>query len=245
MGPPPRPLRRLSVAIAFVACAATTAWACAAMRGGMAMPGGWTMSMAWMRMAGQGWAAAAATFVAMWAVMMAAMMTPSLSPVLLHHRRPVRVAAGYLAVWTAIGAAIYPVGVALAIAEMRAPALARAVPLATGVALIAAGVVQLGPGTLTALARCRDRSCCLPGRRPGPRAALRDGVRLGRRCARCCAAPMAVLVLWGVMDVVAMIVVGAAITVERLAPRPRPIVRALGAAAIAAGGIAIARAALA
>ena len=51
--------------------------------GGMPMPGGWTMSMPWMRMPGQSWPAAAASFLGMWIVMMAAMMLPSLVPMLL------------------------------------------------------------------------------------------------------------------------------------------------------------------
>jgi predicted metal-binding membrane protein len=50
--------------------------------GGMPMPGGWTMSMAWMRMPDKTWAGAAASFVGMWAVMMAAMMLPFLAPML-------------------------------------------------------------------------------------------------------------------------------------------------------------------
>jgi hypothetical protein len=42
----------------------------------MPMPGGWTMSMAWMRMPGQTWPGAAASFLGMWVVMMVAMMLP-------------------------------------------------------------------------------------------------------------------------------------------------------------------------
>ena len=48
--------------------------------GVMVMPGGWTMSMAWMRMPGQTWAGAAASLLAMGIVMMVAMMLPSLIP---------------------------------------------------------------------------------------------------------------------------------------------------------------------
>jgi hypothetical protein len=38
---------------------------------GMPMPGGWTMSMAWMRMPGQTWLGAATSFLGMWVVMSA------------------------------------------------------------------------------------------------------------------------------------------------------------------------------
>jgi len=57
--------------------------------GGMPMPGGWTMSMAWMRMPGQTWLGATASFLGMWLVMMFAMMLPSLLPMLRHYREAV------------------------------------------------------------------------------------------------------------------------------------------------------------
>src|SRR5439155_4659683 len=61
-----------SVAVTIVWCARMSAM------GEMPMPGGWTMSMAWMRMPGQTWPGAAASFLCMWVVMMVAMMLPSL-----------------------------------------------------------------------------------------------------------------------------------------------------------------------
>jgi predicted metal-binding membrane protein len=50
--------------------------------------GGWTMSMAWMRMPGQTWPAATASFLGMWVVMMVAMMLPALVPMLQRYARP-------------------------------------------------------------------------------------------------------------------------------------------------------------
>ena len=93
--------------------------------GGMPMPGGWTMSMVWMRMPGQTWPGAAASFLGMWAVMMTAMMLPSLVPVLWRYhqadsatgdlgRLTALVGLGYFVVWTMIGTAAFPLGVALA-----------------------------------------------------------------------------------------------------------------------------------
>ena len=69
-------------ALVFIASVALTIAWCASMSamGGMPMPGGWTMSMAWMRMPGQTWPGAAASFLGMWVVMMVAMMLPSLLP---------------------------------------------------------------------------------------------------------------------------------------------------------------------
>src|SRR6185503_20267442 len=112
-------------ALCFIASAAVTVAWCASMSSmpGMEMPGGWTMSMAWMRMPGQGWPGAAATFLGMWLVMMIAMMLPALVPRLFDDRRSGRstlaVAAGYFAVWLAFGVALFPAGAILADLAMR------------------------------------------------------------------------------------------------------------------------------
>jgi len=50
------------------------------------------MSIARMRMPGQGWLGAAATFMGIWVVMMVAMMLPSLVPMLSGYRRSIRAA---------------------------------------------------------------------------------------------------------------------------------------------------------
>src|SRR5256712_12087723 len=71
-------------ALLFAASAAlTTVW-CGSMSamGKMPMPGGWTMSMAWMPMPGQTWLGAFGSFVGMWVVVMILMMLPSLVPTL-------------------------------------------------------------------------------------------------------------------------------------------------------------------
>src|SRR2546429_394764 len=138
-------------ALLFVASVAATIVSCASMSamGEMSMPGGWTMSMMWMRMPGQTWFGAAASFVGMWVVMMGAMMLPSLVPVLWRYRQVVEAAGGrrlgwlttlagtgYFFVWTVFGAAVFPLGVALAAIEMRQPSLARTVPIAVGVVVL-------------------------------------------------------------------------------------------------------------
>ena len=54
----------VSALLVAASAAVTIVW-CASMSamGGMPMPGGWTMSMAWMRMPGQTWLGAAASFL--------------------------------------------------------------------------------------------------------------------------------------------------------------------------------------
>src|SRR6266571_5090507 len=75
------------IAVMFLASGWGTVHLCLSMSGGgMAMPGGWSMSMAWMRMPGQTWVGAAASFIGMWTLMMVAMMLPSLVPMLVTYR---------------------------------------------------------------------------------------------------------------------------------------------------------------
>jgi predicted metal-binding membrane protein len=224
--------------------------------GGMPMPGGWTMSMAWMRMPGQTWPGAAASFLGRWVAMMVAMMLPSLVPMLRRYREAVGrtgetrlgrltalVGLGYFFVWTVFGMAAFPLGVALATVEMRQPAVASSVPIAVGVVVLLAGALQFTAWKACHLACCRE----LPGHGHAlpadAGAAWRHGVQLGLHCSRCCFGLMAILLVTGVMDLGAMAVVAAAITVERLAPAGRPIARATGAVVVGAGLFLIARAA--
>ena len=240
----------------FAASAAVTVAGAGSMGGGMSMPGGWTMSMAWMRMPGQSWPGAAASFLGMWTVMMVAMMLPSLLPMLERYRRAVAgvaggrlgrltalVGAGYFAVWIGVGAAAYPLGVALAEATMRRPALSRLVPVAVGVVVLVAGALQLTAWKARRLACCREASGAAGAPPIAAGAAWRHGVRLGLDCGRCCAGPMVVLLVVGVMDLRAMALVTAAITAERLAPAGGRVARALGVIGVEAGLFLIARAA--
>jgi len=79
----------VGISALLFAGAAVTIVRCASMSamGAMPMPGGWTMSMAWMRMPGQTWPGAAAAFLGIWVVMMAAMMLPALTPMLSRYRQ--------------------------------------------------------------------------------------------------------------------------------------------------------------
>jgi predicted metal-binding membrane protein len=74
-------------------------------------------------------------------------------------------------------------------------------------------------------------------------AAWRHGLRHGLHCSRCCAGLMVILLVIGVMDLRAMAVVAAAITVERLAPAGERVARITGAVVVGAGLFLIARAA--
>ena len=241
----------------FAASTAVTVVWCSSMsaRGGMRMPGGWTMSMAWMRMPGQTWPSAAVSFLGMWVVMMMAMMLPSLVPTLRRYRQAVGgtgethlgrltalVGVGYFVVWTVFGMAVFPLGIALAGVETHDPTLARAVPTAVGLVVLIAGALQFTAWKARHLACCREA----PGRgRTLPAdagTAWRHGLRLGLHCSQCCAGLTAILLVIGVIDLRAMAVVAAAITVERLAPAGERIARAIGIVVVGAGLLLIARA---
>ena len=245
-----------TTALLFTGSAALTIVSCASMpaMAGMPMPGGWTMSMIWMRMPGQTWSSAAASFVGMWVVMMAAMMLPSFVPMLWRYRRAVcrtketrlglltaLVGLGYFAVWASIGLILFPLGSVLGAFEMELPALARVVPVFVAIVVIICGAVQFTSWKAHHLACCReqpDSGSILPA---DAGTAWRTGLRFGAHCSYSCLNLTAILLVIGVMDLRAMSVVTAAITAERLAPAGEWVARAIGAVVIGAGLLMIAR----
>jgi predicted metal-binding membrane protein len=240
----------------FVTSATLTIVWCARMSAmdGMPMAGGWTMSMAWMRTADQTWAGAAVSLLAMWVVMMVAMMTPSLLPTLWRYREAVAGAAearlgaltalvgvAYFCVWALLGIVVLPLGLALAAAEMRYAALSRAVPIASGLVGLLAGACQFTTWKADHLACCReslDRT--LPS---DASTACRYGIRLGLHCCCSSAGLTAILLVMGVMDLRVMAAVTTAVTAERLAPAGGRVAQAIGATVVGVGALLIAQAA--
>ena len=239
-------------ALLFLVSAGTTIYLCSSMSGGMPMPGGWTMSMAWMRMAGQSGLGAALSFLGMWFVMMIAMMLPALVPMLSSYRRSLReagetrlgfptamVGAGYFCLWGVLGVVAYPVGLAFAAREMQSPELAGFVPLAVGVVVLLGGFFQLTKWKARQLKHCEGESCCPPSTSSRASSAWRLGMRLGVRCGFCCLGFMVILLAKGVMSLSAMAVVAAAITAERFVAKPELAARAIGFLLLAAGAVSI------
>jgi predicted metal-binding membrane protein len=196
------------VALAALAWVATIAWA--NRRDMSAMPG--TMGLG------------LAEFVAMWALMMAAMMLPSVWPFVAVYERTVRVhrgtrlgalAGGYLLAWALVGVAAY--GVAWVFGELAAdlPGLARMVAVAAFVAL---GVYQLTPLKFRCLSHCRSPLAHLLHYTSfkGPFRDLRAGIEHGLYCLGCCWALMLTLLALGVMNLPAMIGVAVIIAVEKV-----------------------------
>jgi predicted metal-binding membrane protein len=188
--------------------------------------------------------------------MMAAMMLPSLVPLLERYRgavartgetHPIRLAAlvgvGYFFAWTGLGIAAFPVGGALAAIEMQLPALARSAPIAVGVVVLIAGSFQLTAWKARHLAACREvpgHGHMLPS---DAGTAWRHGLHLGLHCMRCCAGLMATFLVIGMMDLRAMAAITAIITGERLASDGERVARAAGLAGLGSGLFLIERAA--
>ncbi|WP_152012598.1 MULTISPECIES: DUF2182 domain-containing protein [unclassified Bosea (in: a-proteobacteria)] len=232
----------------FIASTAATVAICLAMAdmGEVPMAGGWSMSTAWTPLCGGSWPAAAGAFLGMWAVMMTAMMLPSLTPVLWRLREGAAAAdvarpslftawAGlaYLLVWTGLGLAVFTGGVLLLEAALRWPLLARAVPFMAGFAVIAAGLFQLSRWKLAMLAHCSD----VAGQDIGAATAIGHGLRLGLACCASCAGLTALLLVGGVMDLRSMAVVALAATAERLASAGERVARGIGGLMLGAGAV--------
>lgn len=180
--------------------------------GGMSMAG--TMSFA--------------AYLVGWVAMMAAMMFPAIAPVVRLYARaaargtvaPVPVfVAGYLLVWSAIGAPAYLLWRALD--EPLAMGQASAGRFA-GAVLVIAAVYQITPLKQTCLRHCRSPMSVFThaaGDPARPVVALRIGALHGAYCLGCCWALMVILVAMGTMNLAWMAVLTAVIFIEKVAPR--------------------------
>jgi predicted metal-binding membrane protein len=108
---------------------------------------------------------------------------------------------------------------------------------------VIAGALQFTAWKAHQLACCRGTPRHCRALLPDVATAWRYGMRLGLRCSSCCAGLTAILLVIGVMDLYAMAVVTAAITVERLAPAGERVARAIGVVIVGAGLLLIAQAA--
>ena len=175
----------------------------------------------------------AALFLAIWIVMMIAMMFPTAAPMILlfDHVQAQRRSRGaayvatsvfvgaYLLVWTATGVVAF-------LAALAAEWMARKVGLSGeigarigGALLVAAGLYQLTPLKLACLTQCRSPlSFVMTSWRPGTGGALRMGLEHGLYCLGCCWLLFVILFPLGMMNVAAMAVITLLIFVEKTFP---------------------------
>ena len=186
---------------------------------------------------------------AMWAVMMAGMMTPSAAPVVLlvagmnRRRGAQRVpgvvfafGAGYLLIWVAFSAAAALSQWALHQAALLSPAMTTSSARLGAAILIAAGIYQLTPFKGTCLTHCRSPLGFLMSHwRDGTAGALRMGIAHGSYCLGCCWALMGVLFVVGVMNLLWVAAIAIFVLMEKVGPAGTLVARVAGVAMIAAG----------
>jgi len=169
-----------------------------------------------------------ASFVAVWTLMMAAMMLPSVTPVALLYAKTVpagpnrtarigALVAGYLLIWAAAGLPGF--GLAWGAERLAANAPVAAHALAV-VVFAACGAYQFSGLKQRCAAHCRSPLGLLLhyGSYRGRLRDLRAGAHHGAYCLGCCWALMVVLIAVGVMNLLAMAALAAFVLVEKTTP---------------------------
>ena len=190
---------------------------------------------------------------AMWFVMMIAMMTPSVAPVVLLydrvmqrdaqglHRRALAFFAGYLVAWAAFSAAAtmaQAVLISMDLIDTMGVAGSRYFAAAL---LLTVAAYQWSPAKAACLERCHSPLSFIVRQRRGAFRSLRAGLAHGAWCVACCWALMAVLFAGGVMNLGWVALLTVVVSLEKLAPHPYRIRQVIAiAATIAAGWIVLA-----
>lgn len=182
----------------------------------------------------------------MWSVMMAAMMLPSTAPMIATHSRvsaakggtqdTVFFALGYLVVWTSFSLVAAGLQWGLQGMSLLSHMLVLKSDGFAGMLLILAGIIQWSPLKDMCLTMCRTPVGFFTTHwRPGRSGALTMGIRHGAFCVGCCWALMALLFVFGVMNLVAIGLLTAVVAAEKLLPHGEKIAKAGGVVLIAWG----------
>jgi predicted metal-binding membrane protein len=176
----------------------------------------------WTGLGAFGW------FIAVWVVMMAAMMFPSVAPTVALYSRmtrqrapglPLVFVSGYLLTWAAAGVLAYAIGVAISSMSTDLLRWDGAGRWTAGATLIVAAGYELTRLKDVCLAKCRSPlGFMLSSWRDGTSGAFQMGAKNGAWCVGCCWALMASLFALGVMSIVWMAVVASLIAAEKIVP---------------------------
>jgi predicted metal-binding membrane protein len=186
---------------------------------------------------------------AMWAVMMAGMMLPSASPMLLLYgvvarrsaqataaRHIYALAAGYLVIWTGFSLGATALQRGLAALLLVSPMMESTTPALGATLLFLAGLYQLTPLKRACLRTCQSPLGFLMSRwRAGFVGAFGMGLKHGAHCAGCCWALMLLLFAGGVMNLTVIAALTALVAFEKLAPFGMHSARISGVLLIATG----------
>jgi predicted metal-binding membrane protein len=237
------------VVIAGLLAVILISWAYLVAGAGMDMPaiGGMLMPMA-----GPVWTPGYfALTLAMWAVMMAAMMLPSAAPMLLLYNKIARrrgettktigstslFGLGYVAVWAGFSVAAVALQYGLDNAKLLSPMMDTTSAALAGALLAVAGLYQWTPLKQACLRRCRSPlEFIMTEWRGGQRGAFLMGLRHGAFCLGCCWALMLLLFVGGLMNLVWIAGIAAFVLVEKTAPAGHWLARIVGAALVGWGG---------
>jgi predicted metal-binding membrane protein len=173
----------------------------------------------------------ASLFLAMWTIMMIAMMFPAVAPMVLlfstvHEKRkatnenfiPTWVfLLGYLLVWAFFGVFAYFVDTLIGQLVMSFPKLQSYGPIIGGVVLIISGLYQLTPLKNACLTHCRSPLHFIMHKwREGYLGSLVMGIDHGAYCLGCCWGLMLVLFVVGMMNIAWMGILALIIFVEKI-----------------------------
>jgi predicted metal-binding membrane protein len=164
-----------------------------------------------------------APFVGVWALMMSAMMLPTVTPfaalytrTLTDHRasRITSLALGYLLVWTVTAVPAYALALLAQDLTVTRPTAATAL---AAVIFAGCGIYQLTPLKDRCLSRCRSPLgfALKYGSYRGRLRDLRVGINHGAFCVGCCWALMLVLVAVGLMNLLFMVALSAIVLAEK------------------------------
>lgn len=182
----------------------------------------------------------------MWAVMMAAMMLPSAMPMVLTFVRSCsrsgeRLRSGafvsaYLLIWSGFSVAATASQWLLQDMGLVNPMIVSTSAGLTAVLLLVAGVYQFSPLKRMCLSHCRSPVGFLLGEwRSGAYGGLVMGLRHGLFCLGCCWALMALLFVFGVMNVLWIAALAIFVLAEKVIPLGRLVARIAGVGFAAAG----------
>jgi predicted metal-binding membrane protein len=208
--------------------------------------GAWIGTIVWARRTGNGpgtMGLGFLPFIGMWALMMTAMMLPAVTGRAALGRSDLPGASdgqprhgarsvlafgfGYLLVWVATGLPAFGAATGEGSLAGHHPDIAIAVAAAI---FALAGLYQFTPAKRASLARCRQS--IIP---TSVHAGLRRGLVFGGWCLACSWAAMALMIVFGVMNIAAMVGLAAVVYAERRWSAGGTVRRIVGVASVAGG----------
>lgn len=177
------------------------------------------------------------SFIAMWSLMMAAMMLPSVAPLASRYTRMIRsqrwfglmsFVTGYLAVWGASGAVAFLL--AWCLAEHVMLANVTVAKLVASTTFATCGIYQLSALKHRCLVKCRAPFSLLLEYASwrGLLRQFRVGAHHGAYCLGCCWALMVLMFVFGIMNIGAMLILSVVIAIEKTWTTSEAFPRAIG-----------------